>query len=91
MNIYRLKSEEVRKLHNEFNKTDFGRRAKAFAMLPLAFAMILLIMFITDIFFKDENELFLCFTFLNFSLFCISQLQYGNMLKDFAKSKNDKE
>ena len=91
MNIYKLKSDEVHKLHNEFNKTDFGRRAKIFAMLPLWGAVASLILFVIEDIAKDGGYLFLGLVFLNMALFGISQLQYGNMLKDYAQSKKDKE
>lgn len=91
MNIYKLKTDEVHKLHNEFNKTDFGRRANAFAMLPLVGAVVSLVLFVVEDILKDGSYLFLVLTFLNMSFLAISQLQYGNMLKDYAQSKKDKE
>lgn len=91
MNIYKLKSDEVHNLHNEFNKTDFGRRAKAFAMMPLVGAIVCFLLFVIEDILKDGSYLFLGLTFLNMSLLGISQLQYGNMLKDYAQSKKDKE
>lgn len=91
MNIYKLKINEVNELHNEFSKTDFGRRAKVFSMLPFVGAIVSLILFVVEDIMKDGSYLFLGLTFLNISLLAISQLQYGNMLKDYAQSKKDKE
>ena len=91
MNIYKLRTKEVHELHNEFNKTDFGRRAKIFAMVPEVGAVVSLILFVIEDVMKDDGYLFLGLTFLNMSLLAISQLQYGNMLKDYAQSKKDKE
>lgn len=91
MNIYKLKTNEVNELHNEFSKTDFGRRAKFFSMLPFVGAIVSLILFVVEDIMKDGSYLFLGLTFLNISLLAISQLQYGNMLKDYAQSKKDKE
>ena len=91
MNIYKLKTNEVNELHNEFSKTDFGRRAKVFSMLPFVGAIVSLILFVVEDIMKDGSYLFLGLTFLNISLLAISQLQYGNMLKDYAQSKKDKE
>ena len=91
MNIYKLKINEVNELHNEFSKTDFGRRAKVFSMLPFVGAIVSLILFVVEDIMKDGSYLLLGLTFLNISLLAISQLQYGNMLKDYAQSKKDKE
>ena len=91
MNIYKLKTDEVQKLHNEFNKTDFGRRANVFALLPLVGAVVSLVLFVVEDILKDGSYLFLGLAFLNMSFLAISQLQYGNMLKDYAQSKKDKE
>ena len=91
MNIYKLKINEVNELHNEFSKTDFGRRAKVFSMLPFVGAIVSLILLVVEDIMKDGSYLFLGLTFLNISLLAISQLQYGNMLKDYAQSKKDKE
>lgn len=86
MDIYKMKSKEVHKLHNEFNKTDFGKRAKIFSMLP---AVSLLITIIYDLANKG-GIICACFIFLNLAILGITQLQYGNMLKDYAQSKKDK-
>ena len=91
MNIYKLKTDEVNKLDDEFNKTGFGRRARVFAITPLIGAVISLILFVIEDITEEGSYLFLGFTFLNVSLLAITQLQYGNMLKDYAKSKKDKE
>ena len=89
MNIYKLKNNEVQELHNEFNKTNFGRRAKLISMLPLIGVIVSSILFVVEDIIKDGSYLFFGLTFLNMSLFAISQLQYGNMLKDYAQSKKD--
>ncbi len=95
MNIYNLKTEEVRKLHNEFNKTDFGKRAKLFSMLPFL-GVIFSVIFALLEFAQNDGEsinvcLFLSLAFLSDGLFAISQLQYGNMLKDYANTKKGEE
>ena len=60
-------------------------------MLPFVGAIVSLILFVVEDIMKDGSYLFLGLTFLNISLLAISQLQYGNMLKDYAQSKKDKE
>ena len=67
MNIYKLKINEVNELHNEFSKTDFGRRAKVFSMLPFVGAIVSLILFVVEDIMKDGSYLFLGLTFLNIS------------------------
>ena len=86
MNIYKMKSKEVHKLHNEFNKTDFGRKVKIFSMLP-AVSLIFTIIFALA---NDGNTICTCFILLNLALLGITQLQYGNMLKEYVQSKKDK-
>ena len=34
MNIYKLENDDINKLDNEFSKTNFGKRAKVFSLLP---------------------------------------------------------
>lgn len=89
MKIYNLKNRELIKLHKEFNKTSFGKRAKIFSTLPL-FVFILLAIFYC---FATEELLSNIRISLIISLIggCISQLMYGNMLKDFIDQKNDSE
>ena len=85
MNIYTLKDKELRKLHNEFNKTAFGKRAKVFSMLP-AFSLIITI--VEDLV-NNGGTLYTCFILLNLALLGVTQLIYGNMLKDYINSKKD--
>ena len=60
-------------------------------MMPLVGAVVCFLLFVIEDILKDGSYLFLGLTFLNMSLLGISQLQYGNMLKDYAQSKKDKE
>lgn len=85
MNMYTLKDKELRKLHKEFNKTNFGGRAKIFSMLP---AVSLIFTIVEDIV-NDSGTMCTCFILLNLALLGISQLIYGNMLKDYINSKKE--
>lgn len=83
--MYNLNDKELRKLHNEFNKTTFGRRAKIFSMLP---AVSLIFTIVEDLV-NEGGTICTCFILLNFALLGISQLIYGNMLKDYIHDKKD--
>lgn len=49
MNIYKLNHNELNKLHNEFNSTNFGKRAKIFSMLPFGGVILALILVAVDV------------------------------------------
>lgn len=85
MNMYNLKDKELEKLHKEFNKTAFGGRVKIFSMLP---AVSLIFTIVEDLV-NDGGTICTCFILLNLALLGISQLIYGNMLKDYADTKKD--
>ena len=92
MSIYKLKKEEVVSAHNEFNNTDYGKRAKVFSVLPIICGFIWLILLIIYIIENSEDSIFaltliLGMATLNFSVGCITQLQYGKMLKEYVESK----
>jgi len=76
----------MKKLHSEFNKTDFGMRAKYFSILPVIAIIFTVIEWIVS----EWDVLCACFVFLNLSLFGITQLLYGNMLKEFIQTKDKK-
>lgn len=86
MNIYNMTDKEVRDLHDEFNKTGFGRRAKIFSVLPLICAVISLLIAI-----NGEDSVLFNFFLINCAFAAVTQMQYGNMLKDFTSSKKDKK
>ena len=95
MNIYKLKKEEIEKAHNEFSKTDFGRRAKIFSMIPFITGyMLLLMLFVTiiinsldSVFSTIEIIIFPLMAMLSFSIGSIAQLQYCKMLKEYIETK----
>ena len=99
MSIYKLKKEEIEEIHNEFNKTDFGKRAKIFSMIPFFSGYIcLLMLFIVTIggaITNSEESIFSPIVIvllslaamLCFSIGAIRQLQYGKMLKEYVESK----
>ena len=95
MNIYKLNHNELNKLHNEFNSTSFGKRAKIFSMLPFGGVILALILVAVDVVENDGitiiGNMWLCLCFLSLSILAITQLQYGNMLKEYAQSKKEKE
>lgn len=86
MNIFELGNKEVRDLHDEFNKTSFGRRAKIFSVLPLVGAVISLFLAVSG-----EEAVLFNFFLINCAFTAVTQMQYGSMLKDFANSKKDKK
>ena len=86
MNIYSLKNKELMKLHNEFNKTAFGRRAKIFSMIP----MVLCVIFILFYTFLPSESLYTRFgVIISLIGTSITQLIYGNMLKDYINAKKE--
>ena len=99
MNIYKLKREEIKKMHDEFNKTDYGKRAKAFSVLPLLAGFIWLVFLIASFYINniadteevvfDMTEIILLsgLATINISIGCITQLQYGRVLKEYIESK----
>lgn len=91
MNIYKLTNEELTALHNEFNSTAYGKKAKFFSLVPIAGIVISLILFLVGDVDYDSKHFLIDFMFINLSLLGVTQLQYGNMLKDFAKTKENKE
>lgn len=81
MELYNLKFKELMKLNREFVKTQFGKRARIFSLLPsMVFAIYMVRAMITS----DFNSTNMILLFLGA---CITQFQYGNMLKDYIKSK----
>lgn len=89
MDIYKLKKQELQELDTEFSKTDFGRRAKFFSILPFWCAVFALLAFVVDDILGDGCHLFCCLIFLNVAIFGIAQLHYGNLLKEYIQSKKD--
>lgn len=81
MKLYNLSLREIMKLNKEFTKTQFGMRARIFSFVPYIIFVIYLIIAILG------NE----YNATNFLLILvgssITQLQYGNMLKDYINSK----
>lgn len=91
MNIYKLENDDINKLDNEFSKTNFGKRAKVFSLLPFFGVIISFTIFIINDILNDVDYIFVGFSLLNLALFGVTQLYYGNMLKEYAQSKKDKE
>lgn len=99
MNIYKLNKEEIEAAHNEFNKTNYGKRVKIFSMLPFFAGYILLLMLFVviiggaianseeSIFSPTVIILLSSMSILSFSIGSITQLQYGKMLKEYVESK----
>ena len=93
MNIYKLNEKEIRKLHNEFNKTAYGFRVKLFSIVPLITSIIFIITSI--ICFSegvtDTTIMLGLLSMLGFAIsligLSITTLLYGNMLKDYYNSK----
>lgn len=86
MNIYNMDNKELRNLHDEFNKTAFGKRAKLFSLVALVGAVLSLLFAV-----NGEDAILFNFFLLNCAFLAVTQLQYGNMLKDYALSKKDKK
>lgn len=84
MELYNLKFRELMKLNMKFAKTQFGRRACLFALLPYIVFVIYLIRVIITGDFNSTNMILL----LTGS--CIAQLQYGNMLKEYINTVHKK-
>ena len=86
MNIYNMTDKEVCDMHDEFNKTAFGKRAKFFSILPLIGVII-------SLFFAINGEEAVLFNFflVNCAFAAVTQMQYGSMLKDYVSSKKDKK
>jgi len=83
MNLYSLSFLELMKLNREFAKTQFGRRARIFSMLPyIVFVIKLFLVLFVDNYEYNSTDFILIFLGA-----MITQLQYGNMLKDFINSK----
>lgn len=89
MSSYRLKEKDYVKKNKEFSKTPFGRRAKIFSVLPL-FVCIFCILGCVISFVVDENSyignMFILGGLISYVGGCITQLQYGNMLKEYIDS-----
>ena len=84
MNLYSLSFLELMKLNREFSKTQFGRRARIFSMLPyIVFVVKLFLVLFIDNYQYNSTDFILIFLGA-----MITQLQYGNMLKDYVNSKN---
>ena len=86
MNIYNMSDKEIRDLHDDFNKTAFGKRAKIFSIVPLIGAIISLFMAI-----NGEEAVLFNFFLVNCAFAAVTQMQYGAMLKEYASSKKDKK
>ena len=86
MNLYSLNFLEMMKLNREFSKTQFGRRARIFSILPyiVFVAKLFLILFIDEYKYNSTDFIII------FIGAMITQLQYGNMLKDYTNSKTEK-
>jgi len=83
MNLYSLSFSELIKLNREFAKTQFGRRARIFSLLPyIVFLVKLFLVLFVDSYQYNSTDFILIFLGA-----MITQLQYGNMLKDFINSK----
>ena len=91
MNIYELNRKEIKKLHDEFNKTDFGRRAKVFSIVPFIIALLFIVGSIVTALDGGITLIFDCSVLLSILFGCITQLQYGNMLKDYASTKKEEK
>ena len=94
MNPYKLSFGEVKKVAQDFNKTGFGRRAYVFSLLPMFIFVILLVMGIILSILKDDIDVttIVAFAgaFISYAIKCITQLQYGALLKDYIKSLDEK-
>lgn len=92
-NTYELKNIEVMNIHNEFNKTGFGWRAKFFSIGPLFIGILFLIAgFIFFGIYENIEAGLICALGAGISYIglCITQLQYGSLLKEYIDSKNNK-
>lgn len=94
MNPYKLSVEEVHKAFQNFNKTGLGKRAYVFSLMPMFVAGILFVLGIILSIMKDDIDVttIIAFTgaFISYVLGCITQLQYGALLKDYIKSLDEK-
>lgn len=93
MNAFKLKNKEVVKMHDEFNKTNFGARAYFFSICPMIIGLIFLIASVSFYYFYDRLSGIICALGfgLSYLILCITQLQYGKMLRDYIESKKDNE
>ena len=83
MNLYSSSFSELMKLNREFAKTQFGRRARIFSMLPyIVFVVKLFLVLFVENYEYNSTDFILIFLGA-----MITQLQYGNMLKDYVNSK----
>ena len=89
MDIYKLKNIELIKVQTEFKKTAFGKRAKTFSIMPLFVHLFFLILFY---FSKNTitEALYISGAFISLIGLCVTQLIYGNMLKDYINKKEEK-
>lgn len=98
MNIYSKKEQELLNINKKFKKTAFGHKAFIHSIVP-AIAMIISIVVMIIVGIGIENEeislmlevLSFGILILSFALSGVTQLLYGMLLRDFAKSeKNEK-
>ena len=95
MNCYHLKEKDLVKKKEEFSKTPFGHRAKIFSAFPFFvsifcgfFYIFFMCLNYLDI---EENYYVICNMYflgliISFVVGCITNLQYGNMLKEYINS-----
>ena len=88
MDPYKLDKSHLRKLNKEFAETSFGKKAYIFSFLPLFVGICFLC---TDFIIPYQSQIGPTLEFIGFIIsfigFCIAQLQYGNLLKDYIKTK----
>ena len=93
MNIYKMKYKEYDEARKEFLRIPFGVGVTVFSLLPAVFAFVLLLFSIVD-FAVEENEgagvVAMVGAGCSFACFCITQLLYSMLLKDFVNSKEKK-
>ena len=84
----------MHKAFQNFNKTGLGKRAYVFSLLPMFIFVILLVMGIILSILKDDIDVttIVAFAgaFISYAITCITQLQYGALLKDYIKSLDEK-
>ncbi len=84
-----MKDKDLFKIQKEFASTPFGKRAKIFSIAPLIMGMLILVGYALSI--GDDNiivsTLYLMGCVICIVGACITQMQYGILLKDYIDSK----
>ena len=103
MDLYKMSFDEIRKESKEFNKTGYGMHAARFARLSIVFGTVcslILILIITigeivEVIFEESYfvevstiyEVLILGLIISIGFFCVTQMQYGKMLKEYIETK----